>query len=139
MFRVEPNFELGLIVATVQGPVVRVPECQQLIDEVDEAVQLTGIRCVLLLVGSEHPSNEPLTDKLRLANRLANDPTLMQTRLAYVPRPGTDIDPVIEMLAKAKGFQGERFEHQDAALEWLAEMRCMPTPAGAHPEAPRPH
>jgi hypothetical protein len=139
MFRVEPNFELGLIVATVQGPVVRVPECQQLIDEVDEAVQLTGIHCVLLRVGSEHPSNEPLTDKLRLANRLANDPTLTQTRLAYVPRAGTEIDPVIETLAKAKGFQGERFEHEDAALEWLIETRCIPTTAGARPDAPRAH
>lgn len=139
MFRVEPNFEIGLIVATVDGPVVRVPECQQLIDEVDEAVQLTGIHCVLLMVGSEHPSNEPLTDKLRLANRLANDPTLMQTRLAYVPRPGTDIDPVIETLAKAKGFQGERFDNEDAALDWLIEARCMPTEAGTRPETPRPH
>jgi hypothetical protein len=128
MFRVEPNFEIGVIEATVSGSVVRVPECQQLFDQVDESVQLTGIHCVLLEVEANHASGEPLSDKLRLANRMASDPTLTHTKFAYVAAEGTEIDPVIEMLAKAKGFQGQRFESRQAALDWLtaAQSPCAP-------------
>ena len=132
MFRVEPDFETGVITATVSGEVLRVPECQRMFDQVDEAVQLTGIHCVLLDVEADHTTGEPLHDKLRLANRLANDPTLTHTRFAYVATGGAEVDPVIEILAKAKGFQGQRFASRQAALEWLAEAgaSCAPDRRG---------
>lgn len=119
MFRVTPDFSLDLIRASVWGGVLHVADCQRLFDEIDEAVQLTGIHCVLLEVGADHASAEPLQDKLRLANRISNDPTLTHTRFAYVAVDDAEIDPVVETLAKAKGFQGQRFEHRDDALAWL--------------------
>lgn len=121
VFQVVPKFDAGLIEATAAGARLHAVECQTLIDQVDEAVQLTGIRCVLLEVGADHASAEPFQDKLRLANRLANDPTLTHTRFAYVAFGGAEIDPVIEVLAKAKGFQGQRFETRADALAWLME------------------
>ncbi|NUS39267.1 MAG: hypothetical protein HOQ02_09625 [Lysobacter sp.] len=131
MFRIEPDFEASIIHATVVGATLLAPECQRLFDAVDEAVQLTGIRRVLLEVGADHAIGEPYTDKLRLANRLVNDPTIAHTRFAYVPTRGAEIDPVVEALAKAKGFQGQRFEDPDDALDWLTEADASSTDAGA--------
>jgi hypothetical protein len=88
-------------------------------DQIDESVQLTGIHCVLLDVEADHAAGEPLTDKLQLANRMVNDPTLSQTRFAYVATHGAEIDPVLEVLAKAKGFQGQRFDTRAQAIDWL--------------------
>ena len=119
MFRIEPNFNLGFIEATAGGQRLHVSECQRMFDEIDESVQLTGIHCVLLDVGADHATGEPLTDKLQLANRMVNDPTLSQTRFAYVATHGADIDPVLEVLAKAKGFQGQRFDTRADAIDWL--------------------
>jgi len=138
MFRVEPNFEIGVIEATVSGGVLRVPECQQLFDQVDESVQLTGIHCVLLDVEADHAAGEPLHDKLRLANRMANDPTLSHTRFAYVATKGAEVDPVIEILAKAKGFQGQRFETRQAALDWLTAAQSPCAPAASRDSDTRP-
>lgn len=137
MFQVRPDFEAGIIQATATGAILQVPECQRLFDAVDEAVQLTGIHCVLLEVAADHAIGEPFTDKVRLANRLVNDPTLAHTRFAYVPTHGADIDPVVEMLAQAKGFEGRRFEDRDTALAWLAgaDTACTPhhaPPRGGH-------
>lgn len=134
MYRITPNFEAGIIQATASGATLQVPECQRLFDAVDEAVQLTGIHCVLLEVAADHAIGEPFTDKLRLANRLVNDPTLAHTRFAYVPTHGADIDPVVETLAQAKGFQGQRFDDRASALAWLtgAASPCLP-------EHERPH
>ena len=58
MFNVAPRFESGFIHATVSGTELHVPECQRLFDAVDEAVQLTGIHCVLLEVGADHAAGE---------------------------------------------------------------------------------
>jgi hypothetical protein len=121
VFNVEPRFESGFIHASVSGAELHAPECQRLFDAVDEAVQLTGIHCVLLEVGADHAHGEPFTDKLRLANRLVNDPTLTHTRFAYIAVKGAHIDPVLEMLAQAKGFQGQRFENRTEALDWLGQ------------------
>lgn len=127
MFHVAPDFDLGILRATASGGLLHVSECQRLFDAIDEAVQLTGIHCVLLDVAADHAPGEPFKDKLRLANRLVNDPTLTETRFAYVATHGADIDPVIELLAQAKGFQGQRFESRAEALEWLQGVSsCMP-------------
>jgi hypothetical protein len=119
MFRIEPNFNLGFIEATAGGQRLLVSECQRMFDQIDESVQLTGIHCVLLDVEADHARGEPLTEKLQLANRMVNDPTLSQTRFAYVATHGADIDPVLEVLAKAKGFQGQRFDTRAEAIDWL--------------------
>lgn len=128
MFRITPNFEAGIIQATASGTTLHVPECQRMFDAVDEAVQLTGIHCVLLEVAADHAIGEPFNDKLRLANRLVHDPTLVQTRFAYVPTHDADIDPVVETLAQAKGFKGQRFEDRKSAMAWLTgdTPPCMP-------------
>lgn len=132
VFQVVPKFDAGLIEAVVAGPRLHAAECQQLIDQVDEAVQLTGIHCVLLEVGADHAPAEPFPDKLRLANRLANDPTLTHTRFAYMAIRDAEIDPVIEVLAKAKGFQGQRFETRADALDWLMQPGSPCANATAH-------
>ena len=141
MFHVAPRFDSGFIHATVDGRDLHVSECQRLFDAVDESVQLTGIHCVLLEIGADHVPGEPFTDKLRLANRLVNDPTLAHTRFAYVAVKGADIDPVLEMLAQAKGFQGQRFESREEALEWLESgARCIPDAGSASSSTQsRPH
>ena len=137
MFQVVPHFDAGLIEAVVTGTRLHVADCQKLIDQVDEAVQLTGIHCVLLEVGADHAAAEPFPDKLRLANRLANDPTLTHTRFAYVAIADAEIDPVIEVLAKAKGFQGQRFETRADALDWLVQggSTCATDAAGRRGDA----
>ena len=122
MFRIEPNFNLGIIEATACGQRLVVSECQRMFDQIDESVQLTGIHCVLLDVEADHATGEPLTDKLQLANRMVNDPTLSETRFAYVATHGAEIDPVLEVLAKAKGFQGQRFDTRAEAIEWLTSV-----------------
>ncbi|MGN6512890.1 MAG: hypothetical protein ACTHKZ_04860 [Lysobacteraceae bacterium] len=137
MYRITPDFDAGIIQATASGAILQAPECQRLFDAVDEAVQLTGIHCVLLEVAADHAISEPFNDKLRLANRLVNDPTLAHTRFAYVPTQGADIDPVVEKLARAKGFQGRRFDDRASALAWLAGAGspCLPEherPHGTH-------
>jgi hypothetical protein len=139
VFTVAPRFESGFIHATVAGAELHVPECQRLFDAVDEAVQLTGIHCVLLEVGADHAPGEPFTDKLRLANRLVNDPTLSHTRFAYVAVKGADIDPVLEMLAQAKGFQGQRFESREEALEWLHQPGSPCKPVTGARDTGNPH
>ncbi|HSR66026.1 MAG TPA: hypothetical protein VLM17_10565 [Xanthomonadaceae bacterium] len=140
MYRVTPDFETGIIRAMAYGTTLHAAECQRLIDEVDEAVQLTGIHCVLLEVGADHAVDEPFPDKLRLANRLVNDPTITHTRFAYVPIRDADIDPVVETLAQAKGFQGQRFGDRDTALEWLTASSdaCLPGAAARGPDDARP-
>ena len=137
MFRVTPNFEAGIIQATASGATLQVPECQRLFDAVDEAVQLTCIHRVLLEVAADHAIGEPFHDKLRLANRLVNDPTLAHTRFAYVPVHGADIDPVVETLAQEKGFQGQRFEDRDAALAWLVDATPPRVPGHGAPRERR--
>ena len=127
MFHVAPDFELGILRATASGGLLHVSECQRLFDAIDEAVQLTGIHCVLLDVAADHAPGEPFPDKLRLANRMVNDPTLSETRFAYVATHGANIDPVLEVLAQAKGFQGQRFDTRGEAIEWLRGVRtCLP-------------
>jgi hypothetical protein len=133
MFRIEPNFNLGFIEATAGGQRLLISECQRMFDQIDESVQLTGIHCVLLDVEADHAKGEPLTDKLQLANRMVNDPTLSQTRFAYVATHGAEIDPVLEVLAKAKGFQGQRFDTRAEAIDWLTESRSPCRPAAASP------
>jgi len=65
---------------------------------------------------------------------MVNDPTLSQTRFAYVATHGAEIDPVLEVLAKAKGFQGQRFDTRAEAIDWLTESRspCRPAAASAY-------
>ena len=141
VFNVAPRFDSGFIHASISGGELHVLECQRLFDAVDEAVQLTGIHCVLLEVGADHAPGEAFTDKLRLANRLVNDPTLTHTRFAYVAVKGADIDPVLETLAQAKGFQGQRFESREDAVDWLRqpENACKPVTGGRGEGDTRPH
>jgi hypothetical protein len=89
-------------------------------NEIVAAVEESGAtRLLITYASTARIAVSRFGDSHVMASSLAHDPTLARCRIAYVTPPRVRVDPVTETLAYAKGFQGQRFQTRDAAIEWL--------------------
>lgn len=116
----------GLLLLVFYGT-VHVDERLAAIGEVVARCRTEACNGVLVDFSLARPAADGLSAANRLANRLAHEDLFASCRVAYVFPEGL-LDPTVDVLASAKGFQFGRFDTREAALEWL--RRRTPAPLG---------
>ena len=124
---VEPNTYLGMVVVTLWGAV----SVEERAHALDKALHyLDGDKCNRVLIDfiGGHAIEESLQASSDFARRLASEPKLRGSRIAYVYPPDAKINTAVESLARARQLRFRKFETVSGAIDWLlaAPPRFVP-------------
>ena len=87
-----------------------------------EAVRLagdTGFRRFLIDFSDAHSTFDDFARSNAFASRMALDPLLRRSRIAYVAATSRRMNSVVEVLADVRHLPFQRFADRAAALAWL--------------------
>lgn len=98
---------------------VSVAERAQVLEELAVAAEQAGFRRFLMDLRDAQFVPDAFAASNQFASRVARETVDRGARIAYVAKSTSQIDPIVEDLASARGVPFRRFSHRLPALAWL--------------------